>query len=101
LDEYDDESAGPPEKVRRDGGLLELDASVRIDELNDAEGLELPEDGDFDTVGGFVYDQLGKVPSAGESFTFKNVAVEVLQADRRRVERVRIKVERNGEAVGA
>ena len=74
-------------------GVLEVEARVRIDDLNDEYDLELPDDGDFDTVGGFVYSQLGRVPKPRETFTWKNLRITVLTAGKRKIHKVRIEVD--------
>ena len=54
-------------------------------------GFDLPEDEDFDTIGGFVFAEFGRVPAVGESITWQDsVRVTVLEASRRRVNRVRL-----------
>jgi putative hemolysin len=63
-DEY--EAAGPSPIRRIDERTLEVDARVRIDELNEELNVDLPEDKDYDTVGGFLFSEMGKVPAAGE-----------------------------------
>ena len=70
-------------------------------EVNQQLGLELPEDADFDTIGGFVFSELGHIPVAGEELVWHNVRITVLEATRRRIERVRIEVLDGGaEGVG-
>ena len=49
------------------------------------------DDEEYETVGGFVFQALGRVPRRGESFVHDGLAVEVLEADRRRVHRVRLR----------
>ncbi len=71
-------------------GVIEAAGRVHIDEINEHLGLDLPDDEDYDTIGGFVFSQLGHVPVAGEKTLWKNARVTVLEATRRRVERVRI-----------
>ena len=44
----------------------------------------------FETVGGYLLSRLGRVPSAGERFEIDGLAVEVLEAERRRITRVRM-----------
>ncbi len=52
---------------------------------------DLPEDADFDTIGGFVFAEFGRVPAAGETITWHDsVRVIVLEASRRRINRVRL-----------
>jgi CBS domain containing-hemolysin-like protein len=64
---------------------------ARVEEVNEALGLELPEDEDYDTIAGFVFTELGRVPSVGETLTWRDhVRVTVLEASKRRIERVRV-----------
>lgn len=89
VDEYDEEV----EEGVRDlgGGVLEAVGRTHVDEINELLGLGLPEDGDFDTIGGYVFSELGRVPVAGESVEHLGTArVTVLEASLRRIERVRV-----------
>ena len=71
-------------------GVCEALGRVHIDDLNERLGLGLPEDADFDTIGGFVFSELGHIPVVGEELEWQNVRITVLDATRRRIERVRI-----------
>jgi len=89
VDEYDAEI----EQEIFTTGESECEALGRahIDEVNEAMSLELPEDGDFDTIGGFVFSELGRVPTVGDAVEWQeSVRITVLQATKRRVERVRV-----------
>ena len=88
VDEHDQEAEA--DAICVTNGSAELTARVHIDEVNDQLGLEFPEDEEFDTIGGFVSVQLGHIPEAGEQLTWENTKITVLEASRRRVERVRI-----------
>ena len=88
-DEYDDEQDS--DDIRElSPTTVEVSARVRLDELNRRFDFELPEDGEFDTVGGFVFSQKGSMPSSGESFTWHKLLFTVLNADARVVKRLRI-----------
>ncbi len=88
-DEYDDEQAS--DDIRElNPTTIEVSARVRLDELNRRFDFELPEDGEFDTVGGFVFSQKGSMPSSGESFAWHKLLFTVLNADARVVKRLRI-----------
>ncbi|MCC5829975.1 MAG: HlyC/CorC family transporter [Phycisphaeraceae bacterium] len=78
--------------VRIDEQTMEVDARVYVDDLNDELPVDLPEDEDYDTLGGFVFSSLGHVPAVGESFEFRNLRLTVIEAERTRVLRVRIEV---------
>ena len=73
-------------------GVCESLGWVHIDEINERLGLSLPEDADYDTIGGFVFNELGHIPTIGEDLTWRNVRITVLDATRRRIERLRIEV---------
>ena len=63
---------------------------MHIDDLNERFGFGLPEDGDFDTIGGFVYSQLARVPKPDECCTWQRGKITVLDADKRKVHKLRI-----------
>jgi CBS domain containing-hemolysin-like protein len=65
-------------------------AHVRIAALNDRLGLELPEEEDFETIGGFVFHQFGRIPQIGERIESHAAVIEVLAATRRRIDLVRV-----------
>jgi len=67
-------------------------ARVHISEINEQLGLHLPEDEHFDTIGGFVFHQLGRIPHVGEELIYDGVKIKVLEAARRRIHRVAIEV---------
>ncbi len=71
-------------------GVVEMSARMHIEELNEALGLGLPEDADYDTIGGFVFSELGHVPVAGETLCWKHLRITVLEATGRRIERLRV-----------
>jgi Mg2+/Co2+ transporter CorC len=49
------------------------------------------EDDDFTTIAGLVINESGKVPAAGERLTIRGLGVEVLEADERRILRLRVR----------
>jgi CBS domain containing-hemolysin-like protein len=90
IDEYDKDLV---DGVRELGdGVCEALGKVHIDEINQRLDLELPEDREYDTIGGFVFSELGHIPVVGEEVLHRNVRVTVLEATPRRIERVRLEV---------
>lgn len=71
-----------------DGGAWLFSGLAHAEELERVFGIDL-EERDYDTVGGFVTSALGRVPSVGETFSAKGLSVEIVEADPRRVWRVR------------
>ena len=87
-DEFDLEEA--PEFAEIGDNTVEVDAKLSIDDLNEKLDIQIPETGDYDTLGGFLASQLGKVPSLGEEVQVDGVHFEVTDADDRKVKRVRL-----------
>ncbi|HIG12409.1 MAG: hemolysin family protein [bacterium] len=87
-DEYDRED--PPDLRIVCPGIAEISAGVRIAEVNEALALKLPEEADFETLGGFVLAELGHFPRRGEVFSKALVKYEILDASDRRVLLVRV-----------
>jgi CBS domain containing-hemolysin-like protein len=85
-DEYDVEV----EPVVEEGhGRFVFSGKAHVQELT--ERLHIAPEGEgFETVGGFLLSRLGRVPAVGEHFEIDGLAVEVLEAERRRITRVRI-----------
>jgi putative hemolysin len=87
-DEYDVE--GDPLVVEPDGSVL-VDGRVSVDRLEEALETELSDDDEIDTVGGLVTSIFGQIPRAGQRKSFRGFEVEVLAAERKRVNRVRFR----------
>jgi CBS domain containing-hemolysin-like protein len=86
-DEYDVET----EPVVEEGaGALVFSAKVSIDEFRDRLGVEIEGNG-FETVGGYVLTRVGRVPAVGETFEMDGLMIEVLEAERRRIHKVRVR----------
>jgi CBS domain containing-hemolysin-like protein len=86
-DEYDVETE--PVTEEPDGSYV-FSAKVNIDEVRDRLDVDIEADG-FETVGGYVLARVGRVPSVGETFEFDGMSIEVLDAERRRIHRVRFR----------
>ncbi len=89
-DEY--EETEPDPMTRIDERTLEVDARVRIDEVNEELGITIPDGDDYDTIGGFVFSTLGKIPAAGEQLTWGNVCLKVIAAEEKKINRLRLEV---------
>jgi CBS domain containing-hemolysin-like protein len=86
-DEYDVE-AEPV--VRESDDTFTFSAKVATSEMSDRLAVAI-EEGDFETVGGYVLTRVGRVPAVGERFTFDGLEIEILEAERRRIHKVRIR----------
>src|SRR5438270_1345710 len=91
-DEYDREE-NLFEKINEDEYIF--DAKISIYDFNEIMGTHL-DDTDYETLGGFVYAQLDKIPNAGDTVTFDNMTFTVLATRGRRITKIR--VERRSES---
>ncbi|UCG15401.1 MAG: HlyC/CorC family transporter [Phycisphaerales bacterium] len=97
VDEYEPEE---PEALRRiDEHTVDVDARMRVDDLNDELHIDLPEEEDYETIGGFIFSSLGRIPAVGETWEHENVRIQVMAAEPRRISRLRLHIEpvRNGD----
>ncbi len=85
-DEYEEEII-----KQTDDGQYEIDGGAKIDDVNDALELHL-ESEDYDSIGGYIIELLDHLPEAGEIVKDDEVQFEVLEADKTRVERVRLTI---------
>ena len=90
--EIEDEDIGGEEEeiVERSEGCYEVLGSTEIGKIEQLFDMEI-EDDDFTTIAGLVINESGKVPRSGEHLTFRGLEVEVLEADERRIGRLRLK----------
>jgi CBS domain containing-hemolysin-like protein len=86
-DEYDVES----ETVTDEGdGVFVFSGKVSVDEVRDRLDVDIEREG-FETVGGYLLSHLGRMPYVGETFEVDDLAVEVLEVERRRITKVRVR----------
>jgi putative hemolysin len=85
-DEYDVES----EPIIDEGnGRFVFSGKVDVDEVMQRLKVQIEREG-FETVGGYLMSHIGRVPTVGERFEIDGLVVEILDAERRRVNKVRI-----------
>ena len=85
-DEYDAEEP-KVERISRNEAVM--NARVSIDEFKDLFGLDVAEE-DFDTVGGFVFSRLGRIPNVGDVVEVDGIKIEILSTVGQRVKDVRV-----------
>lgn len=98
IEDDEDEPTEQPDIVKIDADTSEVDARVRVDEFNEEFDLDLPDNEGYDTVGGFILSRLGRIPKVGDTLTIEGLQIAVLDADERRINRVRIRIQRGSEA---
>lgn len=87
LDEYDNE-VDLIEKINEDVFLVKADVS--LEEINEIFETNLPEE-DFDSLGGFVFSTLGRVPVQGDLVVYENLQMTVMELDNRRIVTIEVR----------
>lgn len=85
-DEYDQSEERQYERISQDEYLFH--GRIALDDFNAVMGSSLPKDA-ADTLGGFIYSQIGRVPVGGETIEINNLVLTVEQVSGRRIQRVR------------
>ncbi len=93
-DEHDLERE--PVRIVEEGAFI-VDAGISADDLGERLGVELPE-GDFDSLGGFILDRLGRLPEVGDSLSWRGLEFRVEEMRGNRIRSVRITVHPREEA---
>ncbi len=79
-------------RVLEKGRKAEVDARAHVREVNEILDTEIPEDEDYETIGGFVCSALGRIPAKDEIFERDGIRFKVLEAGERSVGKLRIEV---------
>lgn len=90
IDEYDVHER-EPEYHFNDDGSLAVDARTPIEVVNEMLGLSLPEEEEYDTIGGYVSAELGRIPKAKESLQVNGLQVLILAGDDRKIDRLSLR----------
>jgi magnesium and cobalt transporter len=86
-DEYDTDE---DQTIRREGERqFAVQALTRVQEFNEYFGSRFSDE-EYDTIGGLVMQQFGRLPRRGESVTMDGLEFKVLRADRRRIDQLRV-----------
>jgi len=87
-DEYDEAPAS--ETFREVDGTYVVTGKFPVERMEEMFQLQIPAE-DFETISGLVFSTLGRIPLVGESLTYKNLRLEILDADKRRINKIRIR----------
>ncbi|MBN2055845.1 HlyC/CorC family transporter [bacterium] len=91
-DEYDQE---PDELVIESDASVVVDAKIDIEDVEDHFKIKFPVD-EYETISGFIFHELGKVPAVGEVLHFQDLIFTVISSDERRIYQVRIQRKESG-----
>ncbi len=89
-DEFD--VAPPDESALENETTLVLDGSVSVRDLDNQYQVQLPKDGGFETLAGFVLSRLQKIPQVGEGFDYDGRRFTVVDRDGHRIAKVKLEI---------
>jgi len=89
-DEYDEET---PLFEKLDQRTFIVLATIPINDLNDNLPEPFPESDDYETIGGFIITELGRIPELGETFTINNYKFEIISRTTRKIEKIKLSYE--------
>ncbi|MBZ0184152.1 MAG: hemolysin family protein [Melioribacteraceae bacterium] len=90
-DEYDEEE----EVLKKiDDNSYVISGRVEIDRINEEFELNIPE-GDYETIGGFIITHIGRIPTRGEFIEIPPYKIQVLYADKTKIDLVKVFVDPN------
>lgn len=93
-DEYDEDEQEDIQCISE--GEYTAKGSIRLEEFNELTGMKL-ESNDYDSIAGYMIEQLDHIPEVGEAVQTGNVTISVLAVDKQRIEEVGISIAQAGE----
>jgi len=91
-DEYDEESS--PFLQTSDGSFI-VDARMSIYDIKETLGIDIPDTGDYDTIGGYLFALTASIPPRGYRVLLEDCSLEVLSSSPRNVGKIRIEKRKN------
>ena len=90
---HDEFDTGEAQVTQINTNEFRVDARTPTDELSEQLGIDFTGIG-YDTIGGFVLNELGKIPSPGDSFNYNETKIEVLSTIGRRLKHIKIHLQK-------
>lgn len=87
-DEFDNEEEESIKEI--DDNRYEVDAMLDIETINKSLNIELPISEDYESLGGLIMSELGKIPAIGDIVDFQDVKLVVVEVEKMRVSKVEI-----------
>ncbi|OQY09418.1 MAG: hypothetical protein B6I28_03120 [Fusobacteriia bacterium 4572_132] len=96
--EIEDEFDNEEEKIiKKDENKYKIDPFLDIDEINKEIEINIPESEEYDTLGGFIYFKLGRVPEVKDEIKEGNIKITIKKIEKNRILEVEVEVEKEGE----
>lgn len=88
-DEYDEET---PQFVKLNEKSFQINASLPVVDVNEQLPIPLPESEDYETIGGLIITELGRIPDLGEKIKIDNYIIEILSSTNRKIELIKLEL---------
>lgn len=100
IDDEHDAPSADDEVLKLAADQFEVDAALPLEELNERLGLDLPTDRDFQTLGGLVFDVLGRIPEVGDQLQVSGAEITVLEVVDHAIRRLRLDLKPSRQPAG-
>ena len=87
VDPYDNEKA---QILNVSTNIYLIDASINIYDVEEEFEIKFPDDRDYDTLGGFIFDELNEIPNGGEVVSYLGYKLTVEKIDGNRIDKIRL-----------
>ncbi len=90
-DEYDNEEEKDIEKIDNDNYIVK--GFVEVDDLTDVYGIDLPDEGNYETLAGLIIDKIARIPARNQRIRIGDWTAQILQVSSRKI--IKVKLTRN------
>ena len=90
-DEYDTDEDEAKFTLNEDGSLI-ADARVAVEKINELLSMSIPEEDDYDTIGGYITGELGRIPKSMEIVDLPGIKVQILEANDRKISKLKLNI---------
>jgi putative hemolysin len=89
-DEYDEEEL--PHIIELGAGLYEFSAKTSIDEVNDLLKITIPNEEDYDTLGGFMFSIFGRIPNTNDEIKWNEILFKITEVQDQRIIKIQVEI---------
>ena len=83
--------------IKQNENTYIVDAKISIYDYEEEFEFAFPEDREYDTLGGFIFDAVGDIPKVNQSLKYSNHKFIVKKLDGNRISKIQVSVEKNNE----
>ena len=88
----DEMDENEPDEIRKiDAETHIIEAATHLEDVGNSLNITFSEERDFDTIGGFIFHQMGQIPSPGDKIEFKGFSFKVISVENQRIVEIRVR----------